>query len=45
LKVGRADDNENISWIYWQEKGKPKEYALRVEIWCHENVAKDNQVS
>lgn len=30
--AGRADDSKEISWIYNQEKGKPKEYALRVEI-------------
>jgi len=34
LAPGRADDDENdIQWHYSQEKGKPKQYALRIEIW------------
>lgn len=32
LRPGRADDNQKISWIYKQEKGKPKEYAIRIRI-------------
>ena len=31
-KAGRADDCKQITWIYNQERGRPKEYALRVEI-------------
>lgn len=30
--AGRADDCKEITWLYNQEKGKTKEYALRVEI-------------
>ena len=30
--VGRADDCKEITWEYRQEKGKPKEYAVRIEI-------------
>ncbi|MGZ7043553.1 MAG: hypothetical protein ACXVHM_03085 [Methanobacterium sp.] len=29
---GRADDNSGIIWEYKQEKGKVREYGLRVEI-------------
>lgn len=29
---GRADDNKEIKWEYQQEKGKPKEYGLRIEL-------------
>lgn len=36
LKPGRADDSKEISWVYNQEKGKPKEYALRIEIFKDE---------
>jgi hypothetical protein len=32
LKPGRADDNKEISWEYKQEKGKPHEYGLKIEI-------------
>jgi hypothetical protein len=32
MKVGRADDDERIEWAYSQEKGKPKEYAIRITI-------------
>lgn len=31
-QAGRADDCKEITWIYSQEKGKPREYALRIEI-------------
>ena len=31
---GRADDDNRIKWEYGQEKGKPKEYAIRIEIEC-----------
>ena len=29
---GRADDAKTITWDYLQEKGKPHEYAVRIEI-------------
>jgi hypothetical protein len=29
---GRADDSKEITWEYKQEKGKPKEYAVKIEI-------------
>lgn len=29
---GRADGNKDISWEYKQEKGKVKEYALRIQL-------------
>ena len=32
-RVGRADDDTRIEWQYFQEKGKPKQYALRIEIY------------
>ena len=32
LAAGRADDNANLSWTFRQQKGKVKEYALKVEI-------------
>lgn len=33
LKAGRADDNALIEWDYAQEKGKPKEKGMRVEVY------------
>lgn len=33
LKTGRADDDTRLNWEYQQEKGKPKEYAIRLEIY------------
>lgn len=30
--IGRADDEKDIHWEYSQEKGKPREYAVRIEI-------------
>lgn len=30
--AGRADDDERITWEYRQEKGKPREYAILIEI-------------
>lgn len=33
LAPGRADDDKRISWVYDQEKGKPKEYAYRIDIY------------
>lgn len=32
LAYGRADDDPNLHWQYAQEKGAPKEYAIRIEI-------------
>lgn len=32
--AGRADDSDLIEWQYDQEKGKPKEKAIRVEIYA-----------
>jgi len=32
LAAGRADDDERLAFSYHQEKGKPKEYAIRIEI-------------
>src|SRR5579864_2050478 len=32
LAMGRADDDERMIWQYSQEKGKPKEYAVKIEI-------------
>ena len=32
LKMGRADDSKEITWEYAQEKGKVREYFLRVQI-------------
>ncbi len=33
LKAGRADDSDLIDWSYAQEKGRPKEKAMRVEVY------------
>ncbi len=30
--VGVDDGNERYEWIYKQERGKPKQYAVRIEI-------------
>lgn len=37
---GRADGCKEITWEYKQEKGKPKEYAVRIEI-----MKKDEQIA
>jgi len=29
---GQADSDKRISWIYCQKRGKPKEYAVNIEI-------------
>lgn len=34
LKPGRADGDKRITWIYKQQKGAPKEYALLIDIDC-----------
>ena len=31
-EIGIDDGSARITWIYTQEKGKPKEYSMRVEI-------------
>lgn len=36
-QMGRADDSKEITWIYKQEKGIPKEYAIKVEIASTQN--------
>jgi len=33
LAIGRADDDPDIKWDYAQERGAPKEYAVRIEIF------------
>ena len=35
--AGRADDSKQLTWVFKQEKGKPKEYALKVEIASSQN--------
>ena len=30
--AGRADGDKRIKWDYFQEKGEPKEYAIKIEI-------------
>lgn len=32
LAPGRADEDPRLTWDYAQEKGKPKEYAIRIEL-------------
>jgi len=36
--MGRADGDKRIRWEYSQEKGKPKEYAIRIQIKNNEEV-------
>jgi len=36
LQAGRADENPDLSFSFGQEKGKPKEYAIIIEI-IHRN--------
>jgi hypothetical protein len=31
---GRADDTEEIAWIYRQTKGNPRQKGIRIEIYC-----------
>lgn len=33
LAPGRADNGDDIKWVYEQEKGAPKQHALRIEIY------------
>ena len=33
LAPGRADDTKLIEWNYKQEKGEPKEYAVKIEVF------------
>jgi hypothetical protein len=30
--IGVNDHDPRVTWAYGQERGKPKEYAVRVEI-------------
>lgn len=40
--VGRADDSKCLTWEYRQEKGKTKEYAIKIEIMGqHDERASD----
>ena len=32
LAPGQADSKKDLSWEYKQEKGSPKEYAVKIEI-------------
>lgn len=32
LAKGRADGDPRLTWSYTQHKGKPKEYAIRIDI-------------
>jgi len=32
LKAGRADGSKEISWIFKQERGAVREYALKIEL-------------
>jgi len=36
LAPGRADDSKTIEWNYKQEKGQPKEYAVKIEIFVQD---------
>ncbi len=42
LAKGRADGDKRIEWVYNQEKGKTREYAIRIEIYT--NVVQLSQV-
>lgn len=33
MQMGRADEGHGITWSIEQEKGQPKEYALKVEFY------------
>ena len=33
MAAGRADDSKEITWEYRQEKGKVREYAIKIEIF------------
>lgn len=41
LAIGRADDDKSIKWEYKQEKGKPREYAVRIEIYNRDENGTD----
>ena|SRR5580692_5222633 len=32
INFGKSDSDPRLTWIYDQEKGKPKEYALKIKI-------------
>lgn len=36
--AGRADDSKELTWEFHQEKGKVREYAVRIEIQEIDNV-------
>ena len=38
--TGRADDSKELSWEYSQKKGKPRQYAVMIEIEYEENFMK-----
>lgn len=38
LMPGRADDDPKLFWYYGQKKGKPKEYAVEIEIRKKESL-------
>jgi hypothetical protein len=42
LKPGRADDNKGLTFVYRQEKGKPKEQAIRIQIVPLESFQQHN---
>lgn len=33
LAPGRADDDDSISWEFAQEKGDPKTYSIKIEVF------------
>lgn len=35
---GRADSDKRMSWEYKQQKGKPHEYAVKIEIFAREKL-------
>ncbi len=42
LAPGRADDDERLVWGYHQEKGKPKEYAIKILIFENDTTLNQN---
>lgn len=40
--VGADDGDKSITWVYQQEKGKPREYAVRVHILSHGITEKES---
>lgn len=33
LAAGRADDSKDLTWVYSQEKGKTREYGVKIKIY------------